>query len=178
MPLEKAVAITGWTSAEDLKYLASVAKKSYHIAEIGSWQGRSTYQLATNTFGEVYAIDTWKGSSEHQGMLHEKDSDWLINEFRKNIGGLPVTEFQMSSIDAANLFKKELMKFDLIFIDASHDYENVKADINAWFPLLKENGIICGHDYDPGWPGVIKAVNELIPKFKVPENTTIWTTEV
>lgn len=55
---------------------------------------------------------------------------------------------------------------DLIFIDANHSYENVKEDIELWYPKLKKFGILSGHDYkknDIECKGVVKAVDE---KFK------------
>jgi hypothetical protein len=46
-----------------------------------------------------------------------------------------------------------------VFIDAAHDYDNVKADILAWYPKCK--GVIAGHDYFLTYPGVMNAVDEL-----------------
>ena len=51
--------------------------------------------------------------------------------------------------------------FDIVYIDASHDYESVKEDILTWLPKVKQGGIICGDDYVHGWPGVVKAVDEV-----------------
>ena len=44
----------------------------------------------------------------------------------------------------------------MIFIDADHDYESVRKDIE--FARKVQTNIICGHDYN--WPGVQQAVNE------------------
>jgi coproporphyrinogen III oxidase-like Fe-S oxidoreductase len=51
---------------------------------------------------------------------------------------------------------------DLIYIDACHTYEGCKNDlINA----LKLNPkAISGHDYTASWPGVVKAVDEVVGK--------------
>ena len=67
----------------------------------------------------------------------------------------------------------------LVFIDAEHTYEACKKDIETWWPLLREGGIIAGHDYDPAgtyWPGVYKAVNEIFPS-KFYEAMFVWSVQ-
>ena len=54
---------------------------------------------------------------------------------------------------------------DLLIVDAAHDYESVKADIEAWQPHV--NGFIFVHDYDAKdapnqYPGVKQACDELL----------------
>jgi hypothetical protein len=48
---------------------------------------------------------------------------------------------------------------DMIFLDASHAYEDVAADIEAWRSKVRPGGTLCGHDYGT-WPGVKQAVDE------------------
>ena len=63
------------------------------------------------------------------------------------------------SPQAADSFVDE--SIDLVYIDALHDYESVSADIRAWYPKVREGGIIAGHDYLlSSWPGVVAAVDE------------------
>jgi predicted O-methyltransferase YrrM len=53
--------------------------------------------------------------------------------------------------------------FDLVFIDAGHDYENVSKDIERATAILDENGLLAFHDYRSLQdPGVTKAVDELL----------------
>jgi len=51
---------------------------------------------------------------------------------------------------------------DAIFIDGQHTYEEVHGDIKQALSLVKPGGILAGHDYEPGYPGVMRAVNELL----------------
>ncbi len=58
--------------------------------------------------------------------------------------------------------------FDLIYIDALHDYENVRQDANLAARKLKRSGVIVFNDYTMFDPltntpyGVVPAVNELV----------------
>jgi hypothetical protein len=170
-----ASSLKGWMSNVELYWLAQQAQKHTNIVEIGSYHGRSTRALADNTKGIVHAIDTWRGSEEHQGL---PDNVNAYLQFSINMQDLmqgpqhKVRPLVMDSQEAAFHFNGD--KFDMIFIDASHDYKNVKADILAWKPHLADRGIICGHDYgavvanfcDASKFGVTKAVNELLPHVK------------
>ncbi len=174
MPVDisKALKIEGWMHADELLWLAQQAETRNLIVEIGSWMGRSTRALADNCPGKVLAVDTWQGSDEdqHRALLEGKPKDWLMLQFMNNLAGVNVYAYRLASLAAAETFKDEL--FDMIFIDAGHTYDDVKADILAWGNLLAPGGLLCGHDYHFEAPGVVEAVNELLDGFKV--CNSIW----
>jgi len=182
--ITRALQIGGMMRPTELQWLADQAEKHYRIVEIGSWIGRSTRALADNTRGSVYAVDTWAGSwqTDDDPDFQRGGPDWLYSTFLKNTSDCAaVIPYRMSSLDAAKLFEAEDL-FDMIFIDGSHDYDNVRADILAWRPLLASGGLLCGHDYkyDPCDPikresflGLDRAVEELVPTVKIAVDT-IW----
>jgi predicted O-methyltransferase YrrM len=49
---------------------------------------------------------------------------------------------------------------DLVHVDGNHSYEIVKADLERWWPKVRKNGMLIGHDYTTRFPGVIRAVKE------------------
>jgi hypothetical protein len=50
---------------------------------------------------------------------------------------------------------------DMVFIDASHAYENVRSDTRNAMKLLRPSGgLIVWHDYSHAWPGVVRALDE------------------
>jgi predicted O-methyltransferase YrrM len=81
------------------------------------------------------------------------------------------------SVDAA----RELMQqglagqIDSVFIDGNHNTAEVMADCQAWWPLLREGGTLCGHDYWSADPGVMDAVQrQFSGRHHVAANTRIW----
>lgn len=155
----------------DLVYKLAVKTfpKGSTFVEIGSWMGRSTSCLGqlvkqSQKNIKVYAVDTFEGSEEHTDIVKdiENHSTSLLELFNHNIKSCDVSEIitpiQGKSLDVVSQFEDE--SIDFIFIDASHDYDNVLADITAWYPKLKPGGLIAGDDYALCWNGVIRAVNE------------------
>lgn len=134
-----------------------------HFVEVGAWKGRSAAFMAVEIINSGYnikfdVVDTWDGSVEHQEYdVIRKDE--LYNEFLKNTEKVShiINPIRKSSLEASKLYEDESL--DFVFIDASHEYEDVKADIEAWFPKVKKGGIIAGHDYTNTWK-VKKAVDE------------------
>ena len=176
MNIEKAKAISGYMYPEDLVWLAERASSHRRIVEVGSWKGKSTRAMAENTQGIVYAVDTWKGSAEHLDLLKDNPEGWLKEEFLRNMEGLDnVRPVQMTSLEAAESFQGQ--RFDMIFIDAEHHYEAVKADILAWRSLLSPGGLLCGHDYatnTDNMAGLVAAVDELVPDRSLTPPVTEW----
>ena len=144
------------------------------IVEVGSWKGKSTAFLLVEAWNkspriEIYAVDTWLGSEEHAGEECIKNGT-LYDEFLANVKPVrrQLVPLRMTSLNGANFFPDQCL--DAVFIDAAHDYENVKADISAWTPKVKKGGVIAGHDYMCGWPGVDRAVAEAFNYVDFQEN--------
>lgn len=155
-----------WFDYEDL-YRAVVngfANNSTFI-EVGSWKGRSSAFMAVEIINsgkniKFHCVDTWEGSEEHANEEVIKNNT-LFNVFCNNIDPVKnaIHPVKMSSTEAAKLYENN--SIDFIFIDACHTYDCVKEDIINWFPKVKPNGILAGHDYS--WETVKKAVHELLP---------------
>jgi len=76
------------------------------------------------------------------------------------------------SFSAAKLFPDEY--FDLVFIDAEHDYENMMKYIPTWLPKVSSGGYLTGHDYKQRrFPGVEKAVKEIFGEVEE-SNGFVW----
>ena len=60
-------------------------------------------------------------------------------------------------------------KFDIIFIDGLHTYDQVKKDIINSVKFLKEDGIILVHDCMPD-----SLAKQAVPRFKMKWNGDVW----
>jgi len=164
--------IPGWFDFQDIysDVVRSIRNEGY-VVEVGSFLGKSTAYMAVEiartgkniTFD---VVDTWEGtqdetinSKEQANIIASLDGK-LYEQFLSNI--MPVREFvcpiRRPSVEAAQGYPDGSL--DMVFIDAAHDYESVKADIAAWYPKVRLSGVLAGHDYETNWPGVMQAVNE------------------
>jgi hypothetical protein len=123
----------------------------------------------------LLCIDTWLGSHENYAR-HDGDNRWLHEALRLH-AGYPrlhelflsnmvhlelterVTPLPLPATIAARVVAEKNIVADVIYIDGSHDYEDCKADLANYWPLLRQGGILFGDDYQ-AWPGVTRAVDE------------------
>jgi len=159
------MSIDGWfTEEEGLFYRSLVAPiKEGVVVEIGSWKGLSTSYIADECMKnhtQLYCVDEWKGSSDcydetYRKTLAEED---VKQTFIENMDGYDINILHMDALFASKMFINESV--DLAFLDASLDYEFVRDNIEAWYPKIKSDGILSGHDYGKNGLGVTKAVDE------------------
>jgi hypothetical protein len=140
-------------------YGTLIYQPNLKILEIGSYKGESTFMFASfGIFSEIHCIDPYEGVEESNNVFNE-DWDNVKNEFKLNTRYFNnVTLHQGFSYDVVDTFEDKY--FDFTYIDGNHNYEDIKKDIELYLPKTKH--IIGGHDYQKEWPGVIKAVTEIL----------------
>lgn len=159
--------IEGWLSVDEgrrLAYLASITPAHQAIVELGSWKGKSAAWLASGSRvghgAHVWAVDHWIGSEEHQQLFWDSNASTLP-EFTANLEWLGlsalVTPITGRTVDVARTWRREV---GLLFIDAAHDYQSVKADFLAWSPFVVAGGWLVFHD--AGSPGVAQVIDEYV----------------
>jgi len=161
--------IQGWFTFEDV-YREQLKRMKGHesvMVEVGSWMGQSTAFAAdlikyNKLPVKFYAVDTWEGSpneKHHQQVVAQNGGSifdiWQENMVRCGVQDF-VTPIKKPSVEAAQDFADG--SIDFVFIDAAHDYDSVKSDIQSWLCKVKGGGCIGGHDINE--LGVRKAVVE------------------
>lgn len=146
--------------AELLHKLACEVPRNGVIVEIGSFQGRSTIALglgAKESGAEVYAIDPHEdfqeNESTHYGM--ENHAALLRNLLDYDLAET-VRVVTLESECVVEIWDKVV---DLLWIDGSHEYLDVRCDLVSWEWLMSPNGKIAIHDSSGHFPDVTRALN-------------------
>ena len=101
---------------------------------------------------------------------------FLSNVHRAGVQGV-IAPLPISSLQGAQVLAHYGCQADAIYIDGSHEYDAVLADLRAYWPLLKPGGGVCfGDDYCAEWPGVRAAVDEFaaLNELKLEVHGIVW----
>jgi predicted O-methyltransferase YrrM len=150
------VGASGSCSPEELLYLASAVRRTGArlVGEIGFNVGFSSYAfLSADSETRVFSFDISKRASLRAAKrLIDKRfptrHTLIYGDSRKT-----VPEFKS---------RNPALHFDLVFIDGSHEYEVVKADIVNMKPLCTENTVVVLDDFAPWSVGPTQAWTEAI----------------
>ena len=165
----------GWFPKENEETLAKLIKENNikTVIEIGCFLGKST-KFFVEQGCTVISIDTFEGASDLNGCEEvQKRLPNLYAQFLFNLKELGIEDkvkvFKGTSEEAFN----NLLSYwtaDMIFIDGSHKYEDVKKDIEIWKDRAFK--VICGDDYTDVHLDIKKAVDELLPNADT--NQRVW----
>jgi hypothetical protein len=179
--------IIRWTKPGPVIDLVRQLRPAVYI-EVGVWMGATVIEVAkemealglTNSY--VIAVDTWLGALEFMCSRRMGSIDSSRNlhprfgypsvfyRFLSNVVAasvarrvVPVTQ---TSVLAAKYFVARSIRADLIYIDGSHEYDDVMADLLLYWNVLNSTNpeaTLVGDDL--GWTGVRRAVDAFVAQY-------------
>lgn len=142
--------------------LISELPNNISMIEIGCYAGESTKMfLESGKISKLYAIDPYFENYDPLDpyAMAYKMSDVKQSFIENVVNKYSQVEFlNVTSEEAMNKFQEKSL--DFIYIDANHQYEFVKKDLE-FKKFIKDGGIIAGHDYI-SHAGVKRAVDEVL----------------
>lgn len=155
--------------------LLTVLPKGGTAIEIGTYRGNFAESILTTLQpDELHLVDPW-AMDEHDEYISSYGAkreamysayDQVQSRFRAQIEARQVTLHREYSRAVATAFPDR--SFDFIYVDAMHDYANVRADLLAYKDKIKPDGFILGHDFSNTRMGrrmnfgVVQAVREFV----------------
>jgi len=137
------------------------------VFELGTFDGRTTVNLAANTPDEavIYTVDLPQSQMD-QALLKLESGDRKYID--KNASGARFASIDESAKivqlfgDTASFdFSQWYNKVDFVFVDASHAAPYVRNDTEVALRLVgHRRGMIAWHDYNSVWPGVIEVLED------------------
>ena len=143
-----------WFSPNNFRFFKQLPGPKKYL-EVGSFEGKSLCWMMDNILtGEddvAYAIDTFSGGDEHQGLnMGEVEQRFLRNTSEY---GTKLKVCKGESFDQLiSLIPDHRETFDYVFVDGSHNSWDVISDAVLAFKLLKKGGVMGFDDYIWNWP--------------------------
>jgi predicted O-methyltransferase YrrM len=146
-----------------IKDLTQFIPKGATVVEIGCYAGESTELfLACKNIKKLICIDPWPEDYYSGKQLLSAEAQFDKVTAKAVASGKLEKRKDYSAVVLSEMIARG-EKIEFIYIDGNHSYEFVRQDILLAKQLVKEGGIIAGHDYKfHKSPGVEKAVKELL----------------
>jgi glycosyltransferase involved in cell wall biosynthesis len=156
-----------WGSSYDVLWPILKKMKLKVGAEIGVAFGGHSERMLSKAKVKLYCVDPYRhieGYIDDMNMSNAKfDRLYKFTKKRLSVFGDKCIMVRKDSIKAVGTIKEIL---DFVYIDGDHSKDGVQQDIRAWFPKVRDGGIIAGHDYGhANFPGVKQVVDGYFSRF-------------
>lgn len=139
------------------------------IVEIGSFLGRSTTAMAFASRGsnrKIFAIDTFQGNTS-DFVKGQNNVDWegddFLAVFKDNLARNGLEDYVIPVKGTSGEIGRQWDKpIDFLFVDGSHEFEDVVADFELYLPWVKPGAMLAFHDVQPAWEGPYRAWQDVI----------------
>lgn len=162
---------SGWGSTSPIFRQLLEEKRPRLVVEVGTWKGGSAIHMAgilrdLNLPTPMICVDTWLGALEfwsnaedperHQALKLVHGYPSVYYDFLANVCHAGYQEriipFPQTASCAALWMRSNGLFADFIYLDASHEEEDVYEDIQNYWEVLEPGGILLGDDWT--WDGV------------------------
>ena len=131
-------------------------KEKRDILEIGCFEGLSSVFFADNFIDDnlstLTLVDPFSTIADNDHIKYnlldaEKNFDYNLSICKNK------NKIDIQKITSDKFFENNNKNFDFIYIDGSHDCDQIKKDMNNSFQVLNKNGIMWMDDYLGGEEG-------------------------
>ena len=136
----------GWAAV-----LAPLSGRGARLLEIGSWEGRSAlFFLNVLPDCRLTCIDTFGGGREHR-----ESAEWraelpeIERRFDSNLAAFSdrLRKVVSASVPALHALGEEQARFEMVYVDGSHERDDVLVDALLAWKLLAPGGLLIFDDY-------------------------------
>lgn len=131
--------LTAWRGHEQFVWWLCKVKKPLITVDLGVDEGFSLVELARYNPGVVFGIDHFRGDD----FTGAKNVEEIARE-NARCSGCNIQILNMTFEAAAEVVAAESV--DILHIDGSHRYEDVKRDFETWLPKMRPGGVVLLHD--------------------------------
>ena len=155
---------------EKLSKISKLFNKIYYNIFVENFKGKLEYNFPS----DYYRWDLIKYLINKYNYIDYLeigcDQDQLFSkiDIQNKVGVDPVSGGNLRKT-SDEFFKANNKKFDLVFIDGLHTYEQVKKDIINSLDCLKENGVVLVHDCMPDCMS-----KQAVPRYRMTWNGDVW----
>ena len=155
---------------EKLNRISKIFNKIYYNIFVENFKGKLEYNFPRNYF-RWDLIEYLINKYEYSDYLEIGcDQDQLFSKVRiKNKTGVDPINGGNIRKTSDEFFRENKKKFDIIFIDGLHIYNQVKKDILNSISCLKEEGIVLVHDCMPD-----SLSKQAVPRYRMSWNGDVW----
>jgi predicted O-methyltransferase YrrM len=155
-----------------LAQAAASVEPGCEIIEIGTFDGRTTLNLAVNApaSAPVFTLDLpakhetkFTIEASDRVMIDKPQSGERIRACRRALAPYAGRITQLFGDSATFDWSAHHGRAGLVFVDGSHAYEYARQDSETAFALVRPGGVVLWHDYGV-WPGVTQALEEIEAK--------------
>lgn len=119
-------------------------------AEIGVDRGEHAEALLKAGVVNLFLVDLWQQQKAGYFDIANKDDAVQASNMRETLARMNKWHWAVQflvgrSEEMADLVDDETL--DFVYIDANHNLESVRKDLEKWVPKVRSGGWITGHDF-------------------------------
>ena len=155
---------------EKLSKISKLFNKIYYNIFVENFKGKLEYNFPSDYYRWdliKYLINKYN-YNDYLEIGCDQDQLFSKIDIQNKVGVDPVSGGNLRKT-SDEFFKANNKKFDLVFIDGLHTYEQVKKDIINSLDCLKENGVVLVHDCMPDCMS-----KQAVPRYRMTWNGDVW----